>query len=84
VVLSLPCLIFGPCGTMALPKKGPRIVTFCDSGGVRERHFISRLMSYYESDNFFRRLRIKSLFLAIVSGVFDWQDVSIFFNFVNF
>jgi hypothetical protein len=30
------------------PKKGPRIFTFCDSGGVRERHFISRLPSYYE------------------------------------
>ena len=51
------------------PKKGPRIFTFCDSGGVRERHFISRLMSYYELDNFYWRLRIKSLFwpLSMVS-----------------
>ena len=29
------------------PKMSPRIFTFCDSEGVRERHFISRLPSYY-------------------------------------
>ena len=51
------------------PKMSPRIFTFCDSGAVRARHFISRLISYYESDNFCWRLRIKSLFwpLSLVS-----------------
>ena len=50
------------------PKMSPRIFTFCDSRVVRARHFISRLMSY-ELDNFYWRLRIKSLFwpLSLVS-----------------
>jgi hypothetical protein len=34
------------------PKMSPRIFTFCDSGAVGARHFISRLMSYYELDIF--------------------------------
>ena len=51
------------------PKMSPRIFTFCDSGAVRARQFISRLISYYESDTFYWRLRIKSIFwpLSMVS-----------------
>jgi hypothetical protein len=84
VVLSLPCLIFGPCGTMAHPKRVRVLSLFATRGVVRARHFISRLLSSYESDNLYWRLRIKSLFLAIVDGVFCWQDVFINFTFVIF